>query len=161
MPSTDAATRIQRTPVPKYIGASLEGEREPAETEHRRSHLGTVPSSLQKRGGEAAPGCPLPAAWGPMPWSCLEGAHRHTCKGSGQLQPCTYPYRRPQPCTRAMLCPGDSSARLSHAGTPKQPEVVPSFPEARYGPKCKPPGVTTCSRLAEPFTFPRTMLCIP
>lgn len=161
MPRADAATRIQRTPVLKYIGASLVEERDPAETEHCCSHLGTVPSSREKGGGKAAPGCPLSPAWGPMPCSCLEGAHA-PLQGLGAAPALpricvSGPSSVPMPT----LCPGESSARPSHAGTPRQPEGVLSFPKAHYVPKCKPPGVTTYSRLAEVFTFLRTMPCIP
>lgn len=154
MPRADAAMRIQRTPVLKYIGASLSGEREPAETKHSCSCSGTG-------GGKAAPACPLSPAWGPVPGSCLEGAHTHLQGlGAAPALPriCV---SGPSPVPMPTLCPGESLARLSHVRTPKQPEAVPSFPEAHYVPKCKPSGVTTHSRLAEAFTFPRTMLCIP
>lgn len=75
MPRADTATRIQRTPVLKYMGASLVGEREPVETQHHCSCLGTFPSSPEKGYGKAAPGRPLSSALGPVPCSYLEGAH--------------------------------------------------------------------------------------
>lgn len=161
MPRADAAVRIQRTPALKYIGASLAGEREPAETEHCCSHPGTVPLSLEKGGGKASPDCSLSPAWGPEPCSRLEGAHTHP-QGLGEAPALPrIPVSGPSPVPMPTLCPGESLARLSHAGTPKQSEGVLSFPKAHYVSKSKPAGVTPYSRLAEAFTFLRTMLCIP
>lgn len=161
MPRADAAMRIQRTPVLKYIGASLVEERDPAKTELCCSRPGTIPSSLEKGGGKATPGCPLSPTWGPVPCSHLDGAHTHPQElGAAPALPRTS-VSGPSPIPMPTLCPGESSARLSHAGTLKQPEGVLSFPKAHYVPKCKPPGVIMYSRLAEVFTFLRKMPCIP
>jgi len=132
MPKADAAMRIQRTPVLVYIGVSLGEEREPAETQHRCLHPGTVPSSPEKWGGEAAPGCPLSPAWRdhtPTPRPRGSSALPRTCVSG------------PSPVPMSTLCPGESSARLSHAGTSKQPEGVPSFPKHIMVPNANPWGL--------------------
>lgn len=80
-------------------------------------------------------------------------------RASSSLAPylCLWPSPVPMPT----LFPGESLARLSHAGAQKQPKGVLSFPKAHDVPKCKSAGVTMHSRLTEAFTCLRTMPCIP
>lgn len=96
--------------------------------------------------------CPLPGDL------CPVSARREQGQALGAAPPlpfiCVFG-PSPRPCTP---CSGENLARLSHAGTPEEPEDVQSFPKAPSVPGWKPPG---CSRLAELFTFLRTMSCIP
>lgn len=160
MPRADAAMRIQRTPVLKYIGASLAGEREPAESEHRCSHPGNGPFLAGEGGWKGSPWLsPVPCV-GSHAWLLPRGSTHTPARAQGSSSLAPYLCFWPEPRTHAHVIPW---GELGKAQSCRDPEAarVPSFPKAHYVPKCKPPGVTTYSRLAEAFTFLRTMPCNP
>lgn len=117
--------RIQRTPALKYIGASLAGEREPAETEHRCSHPGTVPLSLEKGGGKASPGCSLSGAV-LLPRGSLRIPTR--AWGSSSLAP--YPCLWSQPCTHAHIMPRGELGKAESCRDPKAVRGSPELPQS-------------------------------
>jgi len=90
----------------------------------------------------------------------MEGPHTHP-EASGQLCPAPYLCLWPQPCTHVHIM---SRGELGKAESCRDLEAArgsPQLPEAHYGPKCKPLGVTMYPRLAEAITFLRTMPDIP